>query len=180
MSAQITPKDIDTQIENLIDECGDDVLRVCYTYLQNKEMAEDAFQETFIKVYKNIENFRGTATEKTWVIRIAINTCKDFLKTSWVRRVLFLGDTIKEESYTIEEDIIKDMNNGFINEIIKALPQKYKDILILYYYHGYSIKEIGNILKIKEDTIKNRLFRGRNMIKSRLMEEEWFNHGSRG
>lgn len=177
MSAQITPveineKEINEKIEFLIDEYGDEVLRVCYSYLQSKEKAEDAFQETFIKVYKNIHKFKGEASEKTWIIRIAINTCKDILKTSWIKRVIFLEDTVIEDGYSMEESIIDNLNNSVVGTIIKELPKKYKDILILYYYHGYSIKEIGNIVNIKEDTIKNRLFRARNMIKNKLKYEE--------
>ena len=83
---------MDKEIERLIDEYGNDVLRISYIYLKDKYLAEDAFQEVFVKVYKNFSKFRRNSTEKTWILSITMNTCKDMLRNSWFKRVLLHED----------------------------------------------------------------------------------------
>lgn len=72
---------------NLIDEYGTEILRLCYLYLKDYQLAEDACQDTFLKVYSNFHNFNRLSTEKTWITRICINTCKNYLRNPWKRKV---------------------------------------------------------------------------------------------
>ena len=74
-------------MERIVGAYGNAVLRMCFLYLKDPPLAEDASQETFLKVYRNYAQFDGTAGEKTWVMRIAINVCKDYLRSAWNRRV---------------------------------------------------------------------------------------------
>ena len=74
-------------MERIVGAYGNAVLRMCFLYLKDSHLAEDASQETFLKVYRNYAQFDGTAGEKTWVMRIAINVCKDYLRSAWNRRV---------------------------------------------------------------------------------------------
>ncbi|HCM12115.1 MAG TPA: hypothetical protein DHW85_02920, partial [Lachnospiraceae bacterium] len=75
-------------IENLIRQYGNDVLRTAYMYVKDSHTAEDIFQEVFIKVNQKLSTFEGNSSIKTWIIRITINTCKDYLKSAWNRRVI--------------------------------------------------------------------------------------------
>ena len=73
------------RIEEIIDLYGDDILRLCLLYMGDKQLAEDAFQETFVKAWKYLPGFRGESSVKTWVSHIAVNTCKSMLRTPWLR-----------------------------------------------------------------------------------------------
>ena len=73
------------KIEELIDLYGDDILRLCLLYLGDRQLAEDAFQETFVKAWKRMSSFRGESSVKTWLCTIAVNTCRSMLRTGWLR-----------------------------------------------------------------------------------------------
>ncbi|WDC84697.1 sigma-70 family RNA polymerase sigma factor [Caloramator sp. mosi_1] len=87
----IIKQDRSAEIEYLIDEYGDDILRLCYIYTKDYSQAEDLFQEVFIKVYKNIDKFRQDSDVYTWITKIAINTCKDYLKSAWIKETFCFG-----------------------------------------------------------------------------------------
>ena len=79
---------IDKVIERLMNEYGNDVLRVSFIYLKDRQLAEDAFQEVFLRVYHKYNSFKHESSEKTWIIKITINICKDMLKSNWHKKVL--------------------------------------------------------------------------------------------
>ena len=79
--------DQELNIRELMDSFGTDLYRTCFVYLSDAHLAEDAMQETFIKAWRARETFRGQASPKTWLTRIAINVCKDMLRTGWFRQV---------------------------------------------------------------------------------------------
>src|SRR3712207_8283400 len=81
---------VDREIEELMNLYGNDILRISYMYLKDKSMAEDAFQEVFVKVYKNFHKISDVENIKSWLISIAINTCRDMLRTSWFKRIICL------------------------------------------------------------------------------------------
>ncbi len=161
---------METEIERLIDTYGNDVLRTSYMYLKDSHKAEDAFQEVFYKVYKKYGSFRGESSEKTWIIKITVNVCKDMLRSSWIKRI-FLTDQIGRESSEtddVEKKIIKkDENRRLFDEVI-SLSQNYKEVIILYYYHGFDTAEISKAMNIPEGTVRSRLHRGREILKNRL------------
>ena len=78
-----TPEDM----ERLMDRYGDRMLRLCCMYLNDEHMAQDAVQDSFLKIYRNAQTFETPEMEKGWVMRVAINTCKDYLRSAWKRRV---------------------------------------------------------------------------------------------
>jgi len=121
-------------IEKLISLYGNDVLRIATAYTRNSTISEDIFQEVFIKVARNIEKFEKRSSEKTWIIRITINTCKDYLKSSWNKKVIPM-ESIDTNNVTYSEDeLIKEENASLIIQEILKLPIKYKEVLLLYYY----------------------------------------------
>ncbi len=157
-------------INRLISIYGDTIFRLCYLYVKDYQIAEDIVQEVFVKVYRNYNKFKHNSDEKTWITKIAINTCKTYLKGSWVKRVI-----LKEE---IENTFIEDVEKRFIYQDEKAqlllavleMDSKYKDIIILYYYNDLTISEISRILGISENTVKTRMVRGRKKLEIKLKE----------
>lgn len=151
-------------IDNILNEYGTFIFRICYIYMKNFHDAEDALQETFIKAYQKHHTFRNISSEKTWLTRIAINTCKNHLRNSWLKRI-HLGFDRYCISGTAQSDILKvEMKLDVTSEIMK-LGTKYKDVILLYYYNELSIPEISEVLQVSHNTVKTRLKRAREKMK---------------
>lgn len=153
-------------IDEIVKEYGDSVLRMCYLYLKDYQLAEDVAQETFLKVYEKIETFRYDASIKTWIISIAINLCKNQMRTHWFKRTS-LEYTSEPTAKDIYEKVL--MNTSISMEIMRLKP-KYKEVILLYYYQELSVKEISNILGMKEATVLQRMKRAREQLKPLLKE----------
>lgn len=157
-------------IESLIRQYGNDVLRTAYLYVKDNHMAEDIFQDVFIKVNQKLTTFEGNSSIKTWIIRITINTCKDYIKSAWNRRVIpmmeYQEDIVVSE--TDYEDVETRDSRELIRKTVLSLPEKYKDIVICVYYQEMSINEAAKVLNIAEGTAKSRLSRARQKLKSIL------------
>lgn len=170
--------DKDRLIEDLIKNYGDDILRICYLYTKDYLQAEDLFQEVFIKVYKNIERFNNQCEVSTWIIKIAINTCKDYLKSAWIKRNILFWSIEEENNENTENQAILDIEKDYILSSVLNLPSKYREVIYFYYYKGLKTKEIAEVLKIKESVVRSRLMRAREILKRELKEglayEEWF------
>lgn len=156
-------------LERLMREYGDSVFRMCFLYLKDYHLAEDATQETFIKAMRSYDSFLHKSKEKTWLIRIAINTCKNVMRTRWFR---FPTIDIEEQQYldvhnSIEEFIEKDS----ISNAIMSLKRNDRELIILYYYQELSVKEISSIMNKKENAINQQLRRVRKKLKDYLKEE---------
>ena len=137
------------------------IYRLCAIRLGNKSDAEDAMQNTFIKMFYKAPDFGGNLEkEKAWLIRVAINCCKDFQKAFWTKNVIKLEDT-------------SDLSCGTIEEAVKLidlfeLSPKNRTVLQLFYYEGYSINEISQILKISVNSVTSRLTRARKKLKMEM------------
>ena len=139
----------------------DTVYRVCYTYLKNAADTEDAVSDTFYNMIKSDKAFESEIHEKAWLIRTAINVCKNVLK-HWRRK----AEPIEEH-----EHIAFEQPDPLINDMIDAvkdLPDKYKSIVCLYYYDGYNCAEIAEILHKKHSTVRGLLHEARNVLKLKL------------
>jgi RNA polymerase sigma-70 factor, ECF subfamily len=162
---------LEKELERLMNSYGNDVLRTAFMYLKDKHLAEDVFQEVFIKVYKNFHKFNGQSSEKTWIIAITINTCRDILRSSWIKRVLRFQDpeykilNIKENSIDIDNKAISNIENQDLLKQVMDLPKKYKEVILLYYYQELSTREISKILNVPEGTVRSRLYRARELLK---------------
>jgi RNA polymerase sigma-70 factor (ECF subfamily) len=160
---------MDKELERLMNSYGDDVLRIAYIYLKDKYLAEDVFQEVFIKIYKNFSKFGKKSSEKTWIMSITMNACRDILRNSWFKKVFMLNDTdstsLVDSYVNIDDKVIDNIQyEKLLNEVMN-LPNKYKEPILLYYYEELSTADISKILKVPEATIRNRLFRARKILK---------------
>ncbi|PWW30570.1 RNA polymerase sigma-70 factor (ECF subfamily) [Cytobacillus oceanisediminis] len=148
---------------------GNDVIRIAYTYLKQKQLAEDVAQDVFIKCYEKMDSFRNESSYKTWLIRITVNKCKDVLK-SWSFKNLYITDffSSKQAYSTLEQQYFSNEENELISKQVIALPVKLREVIILFYYQEFSIEEISDLLKINPNTVKTRLHRGRLKLKESL------------
>ena len=158
------------ELEQMMNQYGDYIARTCYIYLKDWALAEDAVQEVFIKAYKHMSEFRKESSEKTWLTSIAINICKNYVRTSWFRKVQIGVE--KTETYNmLEDELINQINQSELLKQVMDLPIKYREVILLYYYQDFKINEIAEILGISESSIKMRLNRGRKKLKDDFEEE---------
>ncbi len=131
--------------------------RICILRLGNKQDAEDALQNTFIKYCYKSPEFSDDANEKAWLIRVAINCCKDFQKSFWQKNTVGLEEAAEISTGVIEEAVR-------LIDLFELSP-KNRVVLELFYYEGYSVSEISEILKISEGSVTSRLSRARKKLK---------------
>lgn len=151
----------EAEVNRAIDEYADMIKRVCFYHLKNKADTEDVFQNVFLKYMLYEGTFADKEHEKAWLLRVAINACKDYLK-SFFKRAVVSFEVLKEAEAREQEDYRE------VLAAVLSLPGKYKDVIYLHYYEGYSAAEIGKILGKKENTVYSLLSRGRGMLREKL------------
>ncbi len=147
----------DEYIEQLVKTHSDSMLKAAYAVLKNRDDAEDAVQEAFMKLMEKQPDFTDDEHAKAWLLRVTINLSKNMLKASWRKN----KSVSEETSYTENEP------DGVLFYVMK-LEENYRTVIHLYYYEGYSIKEIASILKLPSATVGTRLKRGRVKLKKML------------
>ncbi|MGI6671990.1 MAG: sigma-70 family RNA polymerase sigma factor [Christensenellales bacterium] len=134
---------------------GDAILRTCYVYLSNRTDAEDAMQDTFLKAWQSMEQYerRNNASEKTWLMRIAINVCHDYYRSRWFRRV----DMRQALSDLPERYLQVDEQDRTLILDVMRLPEKLKQVILLHYYHDMTLREIAQVLGLAPSSVHHRL-----------------------
>lgn len=155
------PMRTETEAKRALDLYADTIYRICFIHLKNHADVEDVFQEVFLKYVLYEHPFQSDAHEKAWLIRVSINQCKDTLKSFFRKRVQSLNET-DIASLTIQDD------NRQVLDAVLQLPDKYRDVIYLFYYEGYSAVEIAAMLNKRENTIYTWLFRGKGLLKDIL------------
>lgn len=145
----------------LLDTYGNRILRLAYSYLHNEQDAEEVLQDTLLKYLQVAPAFESDEHQKAWLLRVASNLSKNRITYNKIRHTDELDETLIAEE---REDL------SFVWEAIKQLPQKYREVIHLYYYEGYSTSDIARILGRKESTIRSDLRRGREQLKITLKE----------
>ena len=169
----IAAEKLDETIHEIIGRYGQEVLQLVYSYVGNKAIAEDLTQEIFIKCYRSLHTYKGQAQLKTWLWRIAINHCKDFLKSWYNRNVIYTDDhSVADSSQkrTVEQSIIQKDDDAMLASAVMNLPIIYREVILLHYYEELAIKEISTILDVKVNTIKTRLRKAKALLKESLEE----------
>ena len=154
-------------LERLMNQYGTDVLRMCYLYMKDGALAEDAAQETFFKAFRKLDTLQDEDKAKAWLMRIAGNVCKDQLRTAWFRKV---DRRITPESLpdTQGETLLPA---DALSEAVMGLSVKAKEPVILHYYHGFTVQETAALMNLSENTVKSRLIRARKTLRGVL--ERW-------
>lgn len=144
------------------------LLRTCYLLLRDAALAEDAVQETFLKAWRAHGAYRREASEKTWLMRIAVNTCRDLLRSRWFRRV----------DRTVDMDDLPEPSESFaepddtLTRAILSLPDSLRQVITLRYYQGLSVQEVAEVLRIHRRTVHYRLDKAERILRDAL--EDWY------
>lgn len=166
----------DEWMEIIIKQYEGELIRTAFAFLRDWSLSEDVIQEVYIKCYSKRGNFRADASLKTWVFTILKNTCLDVLKSVAYNRIIpFPNDFhgfLLPLIYSAESYLLREEEQLTIKRAVLSLPVKYRDVMVLFNYEGFSIKEISSSLQIKESTIKTRLKRGREKVRENLLNVE--------
>jgi RNA polymerase sigma-70 factor (ECF subfamily) len=151
----------EAEVTRAIEAYSSTIRRICLVYLKNKEDAEDISQEVFLKYLLRKDDFESQAHEKAWLIRITINSCKDLLKSVFRKRVHSLEELDNVPSYI-------DARDHEVLDAVTQLPEKYRQVIYLQYYEGYTTPEIAKILNRNENTIYTWIARAKQELKKTL------------
>ena len=152
----------------LYDKYCEAMFVIANRYVNDSHLAEDIMQDAFIKVFKNIEKFKGEVTIGAWIKRIVINQSLDYLKKRKIELV-----SIEEKELDVVDDywtVDEPVNVNIVHTVIDSLPEKYKVVLNLYLIEGYDHQEIAQVLNITEVASRSQLMRGKNKLKSQLKQ----------
>lgn len=149
------------EVNRAIDTYADMVRRICFYHLKSYTDTEDIFQNVFLKYMLYSGAFESDEHEKAWLIRVSINACKDHLKSLFRRRTVSLDEVAELESEDSEY-------HPEVIEAVLALPEKYRNVIYLFYYEQYTAAQIASIMKSKENTVYSLLSRGRAILKQKL------------
>ncbi|MDW7674064.1 MAG: sigma-70 family RNA polymerase sigma factor [Bacillota bacterium] len=158
----------------LIDTTGQRLVHTAYLLLHDQHLAEDVVQETFCQAFQKIVSFRREASLTTWLTRIAVNNCRNKLR-SLVNKPVLLTEHLQEVTAATgntEDEALSGLSNSWLRLEVSKLPQIYKEVIVFYYFYELSIKEISEILSISEGTLKSRLARARASLKKILLIKE--------
>ena len=143
---------------------ADMLYRLAFSYMKNKEDAEDVVQDVFTKYFCGLHLPMNPEQEKAWFLRVTINQCHDTLRKKGYRMHASL-DEVAETAVTEEGD------SGHLYDALQNLSEKYRGVVILHYLEGYSVEEIAKILHLSASAVKMRLKRSREFLKEELEKE---------
>ena len=155
-------------LEPMVRKYEKDLLRICYVYLRDAALAQDAVQETFLRVHKKLNAFRRDCSEKTWLMHIAMNVCKDFRKNAWYR---FVDRRVSLDQLSIPSAPPSLEQITLTSEIMR-LPRKHMEVILLYYYQDLNTREIGQVLGITPAAVSDRLNKARSRLRVSLKGDD--------
>ena len=147
------------------------LLRTCYMYLHDQGLAEDATQETFLKAYKALDSFRGDSSEKTWLMRIAMNTCRDMQRSAWFR---YMDRSVEIERLPQPARTFEFMEADDLTQAILKLSVKYKEVILLHFYQDMTMREIASVLGLSASTVQKRIKTACSKLKKMLGKEDFY------
>lgn len=153
------------EVDRAIELYADMIRRLCMVHLKNYSDTEDIFQTVFLKYVLSSVIFENEEHEKAWFIRVTVNACKDLLKSFFRSRTVSIDELVNEPEAL-------EVYNTEVLEAVLSLPYKYKNVVYLYYYEGYSAVEISRILGKNVNTVYTLLTRSKRLLKEMLGGEE--------
>lgn len=153
------------EINTAIEQYADTVKRICIVHLKNYADTEDIFQTVFLKYALSSAVFENTEHEKAWFIRVTINACRDLLRSFFRSRTVPLDVLADQEAPSFAD-------NREVLDAVLSLPAKYRDVVYLHYYEGYTAPQIGEILGKKTNTVYTLLTRAREQLRRLLGGDE--------
>lgn len=153
----------DKEYANIVDKYANTVYRVAFSYCKSNYDADDVLQNTFLKLLNTDTDFKDEDHIRKWLIRVAVNECKNLFSSFWRRNIGSL-ETLDTEP------VFSKLEENDLYEVVMQLPKKYKIVVHLFYYEGYATSEIAQILHMKETTVRTQLVRARKRLKQQLKE----------
>ena len=155
-------------LERLMMQYGTALMRMCTLHLHDAALAEDAVQDTFLKAYKRLDDLRDADRERAWLMSIAINTCRDYLRTAWLRHI----DRRTPLELLPEPSCEGPWPDATVITEVMSLPPRLREAVLLRYYQGMKLREVADALRISPSTVKQRLDRANTILRARL--ERWY------
>ncbi|WP_371321668.1 sigma-70 family RNA polymerase sigma factor [Robertmurraya korlensis] len=158
-------------IDQLMDEYGQSLLHLTYSYVGKREIAEDLTQEIFVKCYQKLDQYQKKSSLKSWIWRIAINHCKDYLRSWYYKHIIVSEEKVRytpSKEKEVEVQVIQRYEDEELAKTILSLPDSYREVIYLYYFEELSIKEISYLTSVNQNTIKTRLKRAKEILKESL------------
>ncbi len=157
-----TPAD---RLDQMVRQYEKDLLRICCIYLRDRAAAEDAVQETFLKAFRSMDSFRGESSEKTWLIRIAINCCRDYRRSAWYR---YIDSRVSVDQLPVLSSAPPSDDHIALTMAIMKLKPKYMEAVLLYFYEGCPIREIARMLNLTEAAVSSRIRKAKQKLRTEL------------
>ncbi len=154
----------EAEIDRLVSAYQSALLRLSYAYLHDRALAEDAVQETFLKAYRNLDRFRGDSSEQTWLMKIAMNVCRDLRRAGWFRHT----DRSVTPDMLPEPSAQASAQDREITLEVMRLPVKLREAVLLYYFQEMSTVAIAEALGITQQAVSGRLRRARTKLRTVL------------
>ncbi|MCM3693628.1 sigma-70 family RNA polymerase sigma factor [Neobacillus niacini] len=166
-------EDKELLMDEIMNQYGQEILQLTYSYVNNKAIAEDLTQDIFVKCYKSLHTYSGKSKLRTWLWRIAINHCKDFHRSWYNKNVIIAGEEMPSngsKKELVEQTVIQKEEDDELISAIMTLSIKYREVIYLFYYEEMSLKEIAVVTETGINTVKTRLRRAKELLKERLEE----------
>jgi len=149
-------------LRDLMENYGDDVWNYAFSLCKKPEMADDITQEVFLKVYRKLGSFRGESSVKTWLLAITRHTAYDMKRSFFWKRVKLVDFLpVTGSRHSAESEVIEKLAVNELWELVMELPEKYREVLVLFAHYQLSMKEMAEILGLTEGTVKSRLYHAR-------------------
>ena len=157
------------QLTQWVRQHSESLLRICFIQLADRALAEDALQETFLKAWRALSgNYdRSIRNDKAWLSRIALNVCHDIQRSRWIRHVNF-SKALEDLPPSLVA--VQPEDRALLLDI-HMLPDKYRQVLILYYYQHLTLRDVGEVLGLDSSTVHYRLKKAQQCLKRKLTEE---------
>ena len=165
----------DEEMKRIMDSHGEHLIRLAYFYVKDWAAAEDIMQEVFISYYRKADQFEERSALKTYLSKITVNKCHDYLRSWRNKRSLFsnsLGGLISSAKSPEETYVLQTDQSNLTNKILE-LPVKYREVVLLFYYQEFTSKEISEMLACSENTVKTRLRRAKDLLRQKVDLREW-------
>ena len=170
--AEVPSMNREERLSRWIDAYSDAILRTCFLYLSDQTQAEDALQDTWIKAWRHMGEYerKGILNDKAWLMRIAINTCKDYRRTAWFRHI----DNRKALDELPPRLLQVEQEDHSLSLMVMELPDRYKQVVLLHYFQGLTQRETAEALGLSPSAVLRRLRSAEALLKQSLTGGEGF------
>lgn len=164
-NARLSDDARDELLSRLMETYGTNVLRVCFLYLHDHALAQDAAQTTFLKAWQALGKLREEGTEKAWLMTIAVNTCRSILRSREYRHYAHGADLDNMPEPSVDAPLPADPT---VYNAVRSLPEAYREVVILHYYQSLSTVDVAQVLRVPQSTVRTRLHRARKLLEPLL------------